>query len=114
GLPQRHRALAATAPQRDCAEQSQRPGALPARAENRGPVPAVVAPARLTRPFLLEGILASWPPGDGGNPMQGSEADTAQYDVYAPPRAHVADLATKTVSTEFYVVSLRKFWLLFM
>jgi len=46
--------------------------------------------------------------------MQGSEADTAQYDVYAPPRAHVADLATETASTEFYVVSLRKFWLLFV
>jgi hypothetical protein len=46
--------------------------------------------------------------------MQGSEAVTAQHDVYAPPRAHVADLAIETASTEFYVVSLRKFWLLLM
>jgi len=46
--------------------------------------------------------------------MQASEADAAQHDVYAPPRAHVADLAVEAESTEFHVVSLRKFWLLFI
>ena len=44
--------------------------------------------------------------------MQMEEA--AQHDVYAPPRAPVGYPRLATTVTEFHVVSLRKFWCLYL